>query len=68
MASTASASVTGSSPMPMASTSNVSRPSSGSARSPLASPTITNPPRPVCPTSTPMGSAMTSAISTASTL
>ena len=54
--------------MPMASTSSVSRPSSGSERSPLANPTIRKPPRPVCPTTTPIGSAMTSATSSASPL
>jgi hypothetical protein len=52
-----------SSPRPVAPTMRTSRPSVGSARSPFASPTTANPPRPVWPIHAPTGTAITSAIS-----
>ncbi len=60
--------VSGSTPIPTNITSSVSRPSSGSARSPLAVPTTKNPPRRVCPITAPIGTAITAAMTRACTV
>ena len=52
-------------PKPNTSTPSSSTPSVGSARSPLTAPTTSSVPRPVCPMSSPIGTAISAEASTA---